>query len=426
MDDGTHWEQSPMYHCEVLHCAMDSVLIARRNGIAAPDVLEERVHAMARALSAWVKSDGRIPCQSDSDDTDARDLLCEAALLFRDGQLRARAGGWLPAEAIWNLGAQAQQELNTLSPLPAVHPSDALPDSGNYMLRSGLGADAVNLRFHCGSMGSGHGHADTLHVSLSADGEDILIDAGRYTYVDSPLRLSLKSPAGHNVTLLDGQPFTECTATWEYGRIAPSVKGQHKFTPLADYVSGAHLGYPGAFVSRKVVFLRAGLFVLFDAFHAPGRHAAEQRFHGIVSLEDGVVHYRGRRVQAALQFPGGGALSLGTFPCSREYNRLEEGALLTASRAFEGFGSTLCVGSVGSDAPRVKKLPIARLRIPSPVPDALAEAVEIRCAGERYVVLCCHGECFSGVELFDVGGFSGYGQVLVFSDGNPEGTVLAW
>lgn len=147
MDDGTHWEQSPMYHGEVLHCAMDSVLIARRNGIAVPDVLEERVHAMARALSAWVKSDGRIPCQSDSDDTDARDLLCEAALLFRDGQLRARAAAGLPAEAIWNLGAQAQQELNALSPLPAVHPSDALPDSGNYMLRSGLGADAVNLRF---------------------------------------------------------------------------------------------------------------------------------------------------------------------------------------------------------------------------------------------------------------------------------------
>lgn len=106
-----------------------------------------------------------------------------------------------------------------------MHPSDALPDSGNYMLRSGLGADAVNLRFHCGSMGSGHGHADTLHVSLNADGEDILVDAGRYTYVDSPLRLSLKSPAGHNVTLLDGQPFTECTATWEYDRIAPKRQG---------------------------------------------------------------------------------------------------------------------------------------------------------------------------------------------------------
>lgn len=150
------------------------------------------------------------------------------------------------------------------------------------------------------------------------DGEDILIDAGRYTYVDSPLRLSLKLPAGHNVTLLDGQPFTECTATWEYDRIAPSVKGQHKFTPLADYVSGAHLGYPGAFVSRKVVFLRAGLFVLFDAFHAPGRHAAEQRFHfnpdGIVSLEGGVVHYRGRRTQAALLFPGGGAYPSARFP----------------------------------------------------------------------------------------------------------------
>ncbi len=168
--------------------------------------------------------------------------------------------------------------------------------------------------------------------------EDILIDAGRFTYVDSPLRLSLKSAAAHNTTLLDGLPFTECTGTWEYGRIAPSVKGQHKLTPLCDYVAGAHLGYAaqGAFVSRKVFFLRPGLFVLFDAFSVPGRHEAQQLFHfaphGVVSLEDGVARFTGRRAQASLQFPSGEDLSLGLFPCSREYNRLEESAVITVRR----------------------------------------------------------------------------------------------
>ncbi len=432
MDDGTHWEQSPMYHCEVLHCAMDSVLIARRNGVAVSEGLSRRVHAMARALAAWTKSDGRIPCQSDSDDTDARDLLCEAALLFGDGLLRARAGNALPVEAVWGLGVQAQEELSLIAPEPPASFSDALPDSGNYMLRSSWHADAVNLRFRCGSMGSGHGHADTLHVSLSAMGEDILIDAGRFTYVDSPLRLSLKSAAAHNTTLLDGLPFTECTGTWEYGRIAPSVKGQHKLTPLCDYVAGAHLGYAaqGAFVSRKVFFLRPGLFVLFDAFSVPGRHEAQQLFHfaphGVVSLEDGVARFTGKRAQASLQFPSGEDLSLGLFPCSREYNRLEESAVITVRRAFEGFGTMICVGAASGEAPAVQKLPVRRLRIPSDVPDALAQAVEIRHQGERYVVLCCHGECFSGVELFDVGGFSGYGQAIVFSDSRPDGVVLAW
>lgn len=34
MPDGVHWEQSPMYHNEVLHCLLDVILLAKRNDIA--------------------------------------------------------------------------------------------------------------------------------------------------------------------------------------------------------------------------------------------------------------------------------------------------------------------------------------------------------------------------------------------------------
>lgn len=67
----------------------------------------------------------------------------------------------------------------------------ALEQSGNWCLRSGWDRNADYLHFKCGSLGGGHGHFDKLHVDLSIAGEDVLIDSGRYTYVDGSLRSSL-------------------------------------------------------------------------------------------------------------------------------------------------------------------------------------------------------------------------------------------
>lgn len=91
--------------------------------------------------------------------------------------------------------------------------------------------------------GPATGHADLLHVDAGIAGEDVLIDSGRYTYVNTPLRRELKSPAAHNTTRVDDLDFSTCLDSWGYSALAIPVKGEHCFTDSADYVSGAHLGY---------------------------------------------------------------------------------------------------------------------------------------------------------------------------------------
>ena len=305
--DGSQWEQSPMYHCEVLHNALDVVLVGRKAGVPLPAPFTDAVHRMCRALAAWVKPDGRLPMQSDSDDMDARDLLAAGALLFEDGALRALAGDALLPENLWDFGPEAAARYGELAPDLAALGSAALPDSGNYMLRGAQGAWA---HMHCGCLGSGHGHADLLHLDAGVAGEDVLIDSGRYTYVDSAIRRQLKLPAAHNTTRVDGQDFSACVDSWGYSRLAVPLKGEHRFTPQADYISGLHLGYldRGAVVGRKVVFLKEqGLAVIFDQLYAAGEHLFEQRFHfapgTLVPAGDGAC-WQGRRPPA---LPGGRA-----------------------------------------------------------------------------------------------------------------------
>ena len=134
--DGSQWEQSPMYHCEVLHNAADTLLIARQNGIAVPARFEQKVHDMFRALAAWVKPGGFLPCQSDSDAADAGDILAMGALLFEDPVLRTAAGDRAREENYWDFGPGCARRLAQLPAEAGGSPSDALPHSGNYVLRA--------------------------------------------------------------------------------------------------------------------------------------------------------------------------------------------------------------------------------------------------------------------------------------------------
>ncbi len=405
--DGSHWEQSPMYHCEVLHCALDTLEAAHWVGFAPPARFLEKTRAMARALTLWCRPDGLLLCQSDTDEIDAGDMMEQAARLFSDPTLG----------------------------VPAPY-SAMLPDSGNAMLRDGPGADAGFLHFHCGCLGSGHGHADLLHVDLVACGESILADSGRYTYVEGPLREALKRPSAHNTLTVDGQDFTVYTNTWQYDVIAEPVKGEYRFTPMVDYVSGGHLGYPGVFVRRRALRLGRGLWVLWDECLTgdPNPHVYERFFHfgpdGHAEPEESGAVYWGKTAAARLALPDDGlALSMVRRPLSREYNKLEESDCLTIRAERTGtaaFAAVIAVGASSPPALSAERIPVTLAKAGLALPASKAGALRIRHGGEEWTVIVCHTEIISQVDLLTANGQSGYGKVLVFGPGCEEGLALAY
>ena len=75
MNDGIHWEQSAMYHAEVLHALLDSVLAAQRNGIDLSGRLMSKTHLLALGMARNLRPDGRCYLSSDSDEIDFRDIF---------------------------------------------------------------------------------------------------------------------------------------------------------------------------------------------------------------------------------------------------------------------------------------------------------------------------------------------------------------
>ena len=111
------------------------------------------------------------------------------------------------AENMYYFGACANQEYKNLPLLqPALQSFDGYA-SGVFTTRSCWGSSANFTMFTNGSLGSGHGHSDNLHVSLCMNGKPVLIDSGRYTYrEDHEERIRLKSVAAHNSLVIDDHP----------------------------------------------------------------------------------------------------------------------------------------------------------------------------------------------------------------------------
>lgn len=437
--DGVQWEQSPMYHCEVLHCCLDAIFVARRFGMEIPARFEGAVRGMVYALGAWLTPDRVMPAHGDSDFIFAKDMLVCGALLFRDGQLKTMAGEGVCFENLWDFGPEAD-ELYAAVPTAEVPCSIALTDSGNYTLRSGWDEDASWLRFHCGCMGSGHGHADQLHIDWSAFGQRILIDPGRFTYVSSPIRVMLKQAVSHNTTTVDDTEFTECVESWGYNSIAQAVKGEFRFTPDADYLSGGHLGYLGlpggaVFPQRKIVYLKPDVFVVFDAFYGPGEHSYQQRFlfdlGGQAAVDGQSAVFRSKKATARILCLGEGLeLSMGRTSASPQYNHMQLAQQLTVRRSGEGVPGfvTVLAAAKGEQEPDItaELAPVWRLPADIQLPGRMAQAVRIVKDGEETVVVLEHEDINNQVEVRLGQNYRSYGRVLVFDKKHPGGLCLAW
>lgn len=457
LGDGVQWEQSPMYHNEVLHCFEDVLILAFRNNIPVPEAFLDAVKKMAYADLAWQKPDGREFMTGDSDDMDLRDYLGVAAWLFGDPVLKSGGHAVMDFESVWDIGVEGAKEYAAMKGVKPDFVSAALADSGNYYLRSGWGREANVLHFHCGTMGAGHGHSDKLHIDLVVWGEDVLADSGRCTYAVDKGRFEFKNPDAHNTITVDGKYFTVCKDSWECSKLCQPVKQLHKFTDQYEFVQGGHLGYldsaGGVFVNRKILWIKPDLYVVMDEMYSGDPHSYEQYWNfselgqldlsgeDIPFLDEGGIgtgavqtaRFKGKKAQAKFYFmtPTSRAEKLWG-KIARHYNQQEMRQKLRVNLKGEGFASLLTVIQTG-DAKGLPECRVERMPVKSALkgiyyPYSMAEGLRIRGDGREYVVIICHQEVNSPTDLEEVDGCLGYGNVIVFDKGSTEigGTVLCW
>lgn len=439
MDDGMHWEQSPMYHNEVLHCFLDVLILADRNGIRVSDIFRNKVHKMAEATAVFAKPDHHQPMNGDSDDTDIRDLLTVSAYVFKDPVLKGRGYEKPDFESIWDMGMEAMRDYEKMPIEEPSYTSAALSDSGNYYFRSGHEERANYLHFHCGTLGAGHGHSDKLHVDLVIKGEDVLMDSGRYTYVTGADRFYFKDPVSHNTITADGEYFTVNEDSWMCSRLAQPVKQQFVAGEKYDFVQGGHLGYSykGIFMNRKIVHIKPDIYLIFDEMYAKDSHEYESHFNfselGQLELTDRTAMFTVKDVCTKFSFLSEDSYAkIVPSKVSRHYNQFSDSSRIVLTKKAKGT-ATLVTAIVGGDKERVlncsfRKIPVLSALKNITYSDDMAEAVSIQDGEKKYTVIVCHQEVNSPTDLVKADTCRGYGNVIVFDHDEETigGKVLNW
>ena len=442
--DGVHWEQSPMYHNEVEHCYLDVKILCERNNIEMPKVINEKLYKMVYATLYHKKPDHCEIMMGDSDDIDVRDLITKGAYLYKDGVLKFGGYNKFDFDTIWDLGINAANEYLEIQAIKPERTAIELKESGNYYLHSDWSEKENFLHFYCGTLGAGHGHSDKLHIDLFANGEDILVDSGRFTYVHKPERYEFKDPSAHNTVTVDGKDFIVCKDSWECTKLARSLNQKMVTTEEYDYIEGGHLGYydlenGGVFLNRRILYIKPDIYVIVDEFYGSGEHEYNQYFHfnnlGEVSkISDNHVKYISDKSEVDVKFISKGiAFEINDSKYSKHYNDYEENKVIKTSLKETGFASIITVIST-NEISNKEELNVEKLEVKSNFKgiifeDKLIEAINVKSGEKKYTIVIAHQDYASPTDSFNADGCIGFGQVVVFNRTKGEeriGKVLIW
>lgn len=228
LDDGMHFELSPMYQKIVLEDLMRVAVVLRASGNG--DYAETfRLQVMCDCLYSLERGINRTPLFNDCGDNVAksRDALLTCA--------RKR-----------------------FSIEPVFH--NMLDNSGYYILERQTSVGCVKAIFDAGNPGPpyalGHVHCDALSFELFINGEDLIINRGTFSYQDDS-RLEFKSTSSHSTVIISDDEQNECWGSFRiarYGKNLPAKRDDNS-------VEGKFLTPKGNIISRTISLSGSALSV---------------------------------------------------------------------------------------------------------------------------------------------------------------------
>lgn len=442
LPDGSHWEQSMMYHMEVLLSSMK--LLSYWKGDVPPDKawLYTAVMKMSHYVMFAAGPDHCQIAQCDSDVTDLRDVMVKAGVLTGDRQMRFAGYESMDMDSAWLFGANGIRLYENLTPMIPEQKSLNAQDSGNLYIRSGWSEDSHFTYLQCGPLGSGHGHADLTHISLYYEGKPFLVDSGRYTYMEEdPLRPWFKSAQAHNVCVIDGQSHGIPKGAWGYDSYGECLKNYFREQGPFHYCEMAYHGTLAGggnyLVIRRVMMADVGIWLIVNDIAYAGEHVIREYYHldpKVEAYKDGQKHptpnheIDNREPEthwilgsggSSLNLSGSSGFTKEVCNISETYNQLSPSTCLIKETQFRDRHRdwTCLTGS----AIVVENVPVYQESSTEPMPETEVTAKSFTSpSGECWVFLIWNKETYSGSKLYYCQGVPLYAKAAVLHclDGN--------
>lgn len=245
LDDGAHFELSPMYHQILLHRLLDCIKMAQLNPWK-EDGLLPFLRARAEKMMAWLDSitynNGEIPMVNDAafgiaPSTDEIKKLAMSLHLKWDKAV---------------LGASGYRKFNK-------NGFEILMDVGN------VGPDYQ----------PGHAHSDTLGFEVYLNRHPFIVDTGTSTYDKNELRQKERETAAHNTVTIGNKDQTK---VWDGFRVAHRAK-IIRLEEGGFWLKASHNGYAPTIHHREFNFTNDTIEIMDTIYNQKEKARAYLHFH---------------------------------------------------------------------------------------------------------------------------------------------------
>lgn len=337
--DGFQFERSIHYHIDDIYNYFYAYQLAKLNQFTVSDTWKLKLKAMFDAMVKMGRPDKKLPVSSDdtkkvmSENNLMDGIMLLGAILFNDPKINYFAATRPTSKIYWYLNDTNFEQLSSLKKMRPENASQALPDTGFYIMRDGWKDNSLYMNISAGKSLTkpDHQHGDML--GLSAFGrQNELLPNYQVTYSMDDLRY-FKNSFSKNVALIDNRPQGQ---NWK-SNAGGSGFGKWKQLPTPttinwttndtwDYFVGTHDGFKDSRVQyfRKVIFLKNLGWIVKDIFEGDTKHNYQQIWQGHYSQ----ISHTGHHFSSFANGSGLEILHLGDMPTHAQRNiKLGKGSL---------------------------------------------------------------------------------------------------
>lgn len=404
-EDGMLWEQSTMYHVEVLSYGLVLLQQAKIFHIELLEDVKDAIKRLGTSLLLQITPQNTIEAYGDSDEVYALDILQRCAILLEDDTYVSLCKQQpFDPENLYYLQDQAAKTYYTMikeNKLPTYYDGE---DGGMYVVRSSWDKNASFTMFVNSSLGSGHGHSDNLQLSIRDQNYRYLIDCGRYTYrEDDSMRTKLKSLESHNTMMLDEHYYSYPDSSWTNQAFAKPLKTYTRHVGCFHYYEGSILSMDeqNANFIRKVFVVDEGIWMIVDEVYASSQHTLHTRWHMDESVQlqkQRENEYILKQNTTSLKMYFDQNVVIENANHSYLYNELLDHEVLHAVNNFSNFDyhvTILCRSNI-----QVEKEELLQNGT-TPCDQQVAQAVTFtKPDSTKYTCVCFHKEVYKGKKIF--------------------------
>ena len=289
LDDGAHFELSPMYHQAIFSRLLDAYNVVKNNNSNETRLIH-LLYEKSVLMYSWLKNvtynNGAIPLVNDS----ANRISPASSQLFK------------------------YAEKLEISLVPK-----KLNESGYRMIRS----KKYELFVDVGNIGPdylpGHAHSDTFSFELNVNDKPLIVDTGTSTYEATKLRLFERSTHSHNTVMVNG---IEQSKVWSSFRVAQRAHIIN-LKESQNAVFASHDGYK----SQNIVHSRSFTYsdfeiVIIDDIISANKTSSIAFIHFHPDIEPVIVNRSVITELAEITFKGELNISMEDFNYAPEFNKL--------------------------------------------------------------------------------------------------------